>query len=39
MQHSVQLLAATDIGNQLNAEFSGWKFLIGSRQQLLQKVA
>ena len=38
MQLIVQLFAATVCGNRLNAEFSGWGFLIGFRQQLLQAV-
>ena len=37
-QPSVQLFAATIGGNESNAELSGWWFLIGSRQRLLQPI-
>ena len=29
---------ATDGANQLNAEFSGWGYLVGSRQRVLRAV-
>ena len=35
---SCKLIIATDDGNQLNVELSGWGFLIGLHQQLLQTV-
>ena len=38
MQLSLQIFAATVGGNQLNAELSGWGFVIGSRQRLLQQL-
>ena len=38
-QLSVKLFAATVCENLLNAELSGWGFLIGSHQWLLQAVA
>ena len=37
--YSYQMFAAIVSANQLNAEFSGFGFLIGSRQRLLQTVA